>query len=33
MREKREFCKDCFKEVKEQLLSVMLQKRMESDTK
>lgn len=30
MRKKREFCKDCFQEVKEQLLSVMLQEETES---
>lgn len=32
-REKREFCKDCFQEVREQLLSVMLRKETESDGK
>ena len=32
-REKREFCKDCFQEVREQLLSVMLRKEMERDGK
>lgn len=30
-REKREFCKNCFQEVRNQLLAVMMRKEVESD--